>query len=106
MFRNFFVIAVRNLKKQKGFSFINIIGLALGMACCILIMLWVQDELSFEDFHKKADRIARVVTKINFDSGEILRSSRSVPPLANALKEDYPGIEDAVRLFRIGRSKI
>ena len=106
MFRTFLVIAVRNLKKHKGFSFINIIGLTLGMACCILIMLWVQDELSFEDFHHKADRIARVVTKINFDSGEILRSSRSIPPLADALKEDYPEIEDAVRLFRTGRSTI
>ena len=106
MFRNFYIIALRILKKHKGFSFINIIGLAFGMACCILIMLWVQDELSYEDFHVKADRIARVVSELKFDSGEILRSTRSIPPLASALKEDYPEIEDAVRFFRAGRSAI
>jgi len=106
MFKNYLKIALRNMNKNKSYSMINIFGLTLGMACCILIMLWIQDELSFEDFHKKADRIARVVSKINFDSGEILRSTRSIPPLANALKEDYPEIEDAVRFFRIGRSTI
>jgi len=106
MFKNYLKIALRQIKKYKGFSFINIVGLTLGMACCILILLWVQDELSYEDFHKKADRIARVVTKINFDSGEILRTTRSIPPLANALKEDYPEIEDAVRFYRMNRSTI
>jgi len=54
MFGNYFKIALRNLKRYKGYSFINISGLAIGMACCILILLWVQDELSFDIFHKNA----------------------------------------------------
>jgi len=54
MFKNYLKIALRNLKKQKAFSVINIIGLAVGIACCILIFLWVQDELSYDRFHKNS----------------------------------------------------
>ncbi|MFC1492697.1 ABC transporter permease, partial [candidate division KSB1 bacterium] len=60
MFKNYLKIAFRNLIKQKGFSFINIAGLAVGMACCIFILLWVQDELSYDRFHENADVLFRV----------------------------------------------
>ncbi len=55
MFKNYLKIALRNVKKHKGYSFINIAGLAIGIACCILILLWVRDELSFDNFHEKAE---------------------------------------------------
>ncbi len=60
MIRNYIKIAFRHFKKQKGYSFINIAGLAVGMACCILILLWVNDELSFDRYHENADRIYRI----------------------------------------------
>ena len=61
MFKNYFNITFRNLKKYKGFSFINIFGLAVGMACTLLILLWVQDELSYDRFFPNADRLYRVI---------------------------------------------
>ena len=60
MIKNYIKIALRNIKKHKGYSFINIAGLAVGMACCILILLWVEDELSYDKYHKNADRIYRI----------------------------------------------
>jgi putative ABC transport system permease protein len=60
MIKNYLKIALRNVKKHKGYSFINIAGLVVGMLCCILILLWVQDELSYDRYHKNADRIYRI----------------------------------------------
>ncbi len=55
MLRNYLKIAIRNMKRHKGYSLINISGLAIGMACCILILLYVTDELSYDNFHEKAE---------------------------------------------------
>jgi putative ABC transport system permease protein len=63
MFKNHLKIAIRNLLKQKVFSFINIAGLAIGMACCILIFLYVQDELKFDQYHENKHRIYRLINK-------------------------------------------
>jgi len=60
MFKNYLKIAIRNIKKNKGYSFINISGLAIGMACCVLIFLWVHDELSYDQYHKNRDQIFRL----------------------------------------------
>jgi len=57
MFKNYLKIALRNIKKQKGFSFIKISGLSMGMACCLLIFLWVQDEVRYNRFHENAGRL-------------------------------------------------
>ena len=61
MLKNYIKIASRNLLKNKGFSFINLFGLTIGLACCLLIMLFVQDEQSYDRFHKNAERIYRPV---------------------------------------------
>ncbi|MCG6912750.1 ABC transporter permease, partial [bacterium BMS3Abin03] len=61
MFTNYIKVAIRNLKKYKGYSFINILGLSVGMACTILILLWVQDELSYDRFLPDSDRLYRVI---------------------------------------------
>ena len=58
MLQNYLKIALRNLLRQKAFSFINVAGLATGMACSILILLWVQDELSYDRFHVHSDNLA------------------------------------------------
>ena len=84
MFKNYLKIALRNFLRHKGYSFINVAGLAIGIACCILIMLWVQDELSYDRFHENADDLY-VAT---FSNG----SKVTPTALAPYLKAEYPEI--------------
>jgi putative ABC transport system permease protein len=97
MFMNYIKIALRNLRKHRGYSLINISGLAIGMACCILILLWVQDELSFDRFHTNADEIFRVIQDINF-SDHSTSWAINQGPLGPSLKKDYPEIIDYCRM--------
>jgi len=97
MFRNYFKIALRNLWRNKSFSAINILGLSIGISVCFIIMLFVQDELSYDRFNKKADRIVRVVFKASINGGKI-NESTVMAPVAQALKTDYPEVEEATRL--------
>lgn len=101
MFKNYFKIAVRNLWRHKTFSFINILGLAVGMSACFLIYLYVDLETSFDNFHSKADRIYRVVTDTKTPS-ETIKQAITSAPLAPNFKRDFPEVEDAVRLTRDG----
>jgi len=98
MLRNYFKITVRIIKKSKVYSFINISGLAVGMACCILIFLWVKDELSFDRFHENADVIYRVTDRYPDSSAGYRSSAVSAWPLAEALKNDFPEIVESARL--------
>ncbi len=101
MFKNFLKVALRNFSKHKSFSFINISGLAIGMACCLLIMLWVQDELSYERFNENIDDIFCVV---NYPPNNPNSLDASVPaPLIPYLKEKYPEIKYASRFKGSGR---
>ncbi len=99
MFKNYLKIALRNIKRQKVYSFINIVGLTVGMACCILIFLWVQDELSYDKFHKNVNDIYRVVYEA-YSTGQAVNSWRTPPPLAPMMKDTFPEIEDSVRFHR------
>lgn len=98
MLKSYFKIAVRNISRNKIYSFINIAGLAIGMACFILIMLWVQDELNYERYNKNADHICRVIWDI--DGFQI---PATPGPFANWLKETVPGIQEATRINHDGR---
>lgn len=105
MIKNYLKIAFRNIKKHKAYSFINISGLAVGMVCCLLIILFVQDELSYDRYHEKADRIYRLVDSLDA-SGEFGRYyALSSAPFAPMLKKDFPEVEDAVR-FLLGRRRM
>jgi len=96
MFRNYLITAVRSLKKQKTHAGINVLGLAIGMACCILIGLWMADELDYDRFHDHHDRLYRVVR--SYDAGRGERRTTLVPaPMADALRSNYPDIEAATR---------
>jgi putative ABC transport system permease protein len=97
MIKNYIKIALRNLSRHKGYSFINIAGLAIGMACCILILLWVQDELSFDRFHKNAGSIYRVIQDINF-SDHSTTWAITQGPLGPSLKEDFSEIANFTRV--------
>jgi putative ABC transport system permease protein len=98
MFRNYLTITLRNLKKHKGYSLINIAGLVIGMACCILILLYVTDEVSFDRFHDKGDRIYRV-NAISSIGATSRHYAHSPPALSPVLAETIPEVESQVRLF-------
>lgn len=102
MFKNYLMIAFRNIRRNKGYSFINIAGLAIGMACFILISLWVRDELSYDRFHEHKDRIFKVITKTN--TGDVWTTSSWA--LGPALKERYPDIVEFSRVWFWHRSLV
>ncbi len=97
MFSNNLRFSFRNLKRQRIYSLINISGLAVSLAACWLIALYVSDELSFDRFNEKADRIVRVVQHAHWDGGSMNIALTSAP-FAPALKQNFPEIEDAVRI--------
>ncbi|GAA3926053.1 FtsX-like permease family protein [Chitinophaga oryziterrae] len=101
MFKNYFKIAVRNLWNNKVFSAINILGLAIGLAICLLIALFVTDELGYDKYNEKADRIYRV----NADflvNGSTFKERLSPAQLGATLVNDYPQIENSVRMIDFG----
>lgn len=105
MFQNYIKIALRNLLKHKAYSLINIVGLAMGIACCILILLFVNDELSYDRQHEHADQIYRVVTDMNV-GGNTLPLAVTSFPMAPALKEGFPEVQEAVRFVKWGNPLI
>lgn len=98
MLKNYFKITVRNLRKQFGYTTINILGLAVGIACCLLIFLYVQHELSYDRHHEKADRIFRVGLDARIGDKDFL-APISPEPMREALVTDFPEVEAATRLF-------
>jgi ABC-type antimicrobial peptide transport system permease subunit len=91
MLKNYFKITFRITKQHKEYSFINIAGLALGIACCLLILFWVQDELSFDRFHENVDHLYRITEDLDFE-GEMLHIARTPSAVASALLEEIPEI--------------
>ncbi len=98
MIRNYIITTFRNISRHKGYAFINIAGLAVGMACCLLIFLWVNHERSYDRFHKNTEDIFRAVCHWPGDEGEGW-TWRTPPPLATALKEEYPEILQSTRFY-------
>jgi ABC-type antimicrobial peptide transport system permease subunit len=92
MFVNHLKVAFRNMLKHKGFSFINIAGLAVGLACVILILIWVNDELSYNRFHENSDRIGRII--MDLDGTQV---PASPGPLAQVMIDEFPEVKNAVR---------
>lgn len=98
MFKNYFITAIRNIKRHKAFSIINMMGLAVGMAVCIMIMMHVQSELSFDDFHKGSDRIYRIYSNSKFYSFGWKLGNTCPYTFADKLKNNYSEIETATYL--------
>jgi len=96
MFLNYLKMVLRNIKRHKIYSFINIMGLAIGMACCILVFLYVHHELNFDRYHKDGERIFRIAQNIRKDAAE-LDTARVATPLIPAVRESFPEVESAVR---------
>ncbi|HXL58713.1 MAG TPA: ABC transporter permease, partial [Chitinophagaceae bacterium] len=100
MFKNYFKIPYRHLLRSKGFSIINISGLAIGMASAMLILLWVQNEISYDRFYTKTDRIYKMYNRDKVN-GELQALNQTPPVLASSLKQDFPEVEDAVRFRNV-----
>lgn len=105
MLRNYFKIAFRNFRNQRMFSSLNIFGLAIGMAAVWLMVLYVADELSYDRFHEKSDRIYRVTHEGKWSTGSFKLASTSAP-YAAAMQNDYPEIEKTVRISPEGGGTI
>ena len=104
MFKNYIKIAFRNLKRNKGYSAINITGLAVGIVCFVLMFLYVRFELSFDNFHKNGDQIYRFYKKRQVEGTAYLGNpyfTSTAAPLAPALKEEYPEVVNSTRISRL-----
>ncbi len=102
MFKNYLKIAVRNINKNRGYSFLNIMGLAVGIAVCILIFTYIVFELNFDRFHDNADDIYRLTLQASF-AGQNLHTATSSAPAAAAITSDYPEVVNAARFYDAAR---
>jgi putative ABC transport system permease protein len=99
MFKNFLKSTARTLWKNKSYSFLNIFGLAIGVACAGMIFLWVEDELSYDDVYSKKEQLYQVRTNQTFEG--VIRNFMSTPgPFAEAIRKEVPGIANATRMNR------
>jgi len=105
MFKNYIKIAFRNVMKHRAYAAINIIGLALGMSSCILIVSYILYELSYEQFHDKADRIYRLGLRANM-GGEVISAAMSNAPTALALCDEYPEVQNTVRFYSTPKATV
>jgi putative ABC transport system permease protein len=98
MLKSYVTIAFRNLKRHKIYSFINIAGLAIGMACCILILMWIDDEIRYDRFHEQNKNLYRVLNDLNYGPYSQLSDSTAYP-LGPAMKEEMPEVQEITRLL-------
>src|SRR6476646_4614221 len=97
MIQTYFKQFRRNIAANKTYSMLNIIGLSAGLTCFAFIFLWVADEISYDKFNDNYNRIVRLVSKTKTETG-VVESAVSSAPMAKALKNDYPEVENTVRL--------
>ena len=101
MLKNYFKIAFRNIWKNKASSFINILGLTVGLTCCLLIGIYIQHELNYDDFEQNGDRIARVIMSYKFDGGaETKKGNYTSVRVAKVFKQTFPEVQSAVRMAK------
>ncbi|MCK4749983.1 MAG: ABC transporter permease, partial [Bacteroidales bacterium] len=98
MFRNYFITAFRNIFRQKGYSLINVTGLAIGIVSCLFIVLYILDEYSYDRFHEKGERIYRLFFDYTSPNGETFSHAVGPYRLADELQDRYPEIKEAVRI--------
>jgi len=104
MFKNYLKIALRNLLRNKGYTFINVAGLAIGIACCIVVFEFVQSEVRYDTYHELGDRIYRIATRaVLMSTGEEEVVADSPFLWGPAMKRDYPGVADFVRFSEATR---
>jgi len=105
LFTNYLKTTFRSLLKNKGFTILNVFGLTLGIATCLLIVFYVMDEMSYDRYNEKADRIYRINNEVRFGGKENIYAA-SPAPTAQALKNDFPEIEQVVRFQKAGKIRV
>ncbi|MBL7856470.1 MAG: ABC transporter permease [Cyclobacteriaceae bacterium] len=103
MLKNLFTIALRNIRKDKTYSAINILGLTIGITCSVFLLMYMLDELSFDRYHKNANNIYRIVSNIKEPDNAFTWAVAQIP-LADELRDNYPEVKNAVRFFGLGRT--
>jgi len=101
MFKNYLLVALRNMRRFKGYTFINIFGLSVGIACCILILLFVRNELDYDRFNVKADRIFRIGLRAALNNNR-MDGVVTCAPMAQTLVAEVPEVEAATRVWNAG----
>ncbi len=104
MWRNYLKVAIRNMLRYKRYTFINLVGLVLGIVCATILYLYVQHELSYDNFHERKDDIYRVITKVTYhEADQMEETSYSNAPLAFTIVADIPAVETATRIRYAGQ---
>ena len=98
MIKNYVTLALRNLRKQKGYAAVNVLGLSIGIACCLLIALFVRQELSYDRYHEHADRIYRLTTLAGISEGGT-HFAAAAPPMARIMREEFPEVIASTRVI-------
>mgnify|MGYP001799502022 CR=1 FL=1 len=104
MIKNYFLVAFRHLKKQPAYSLLNILGLTIGIVSSLLIVLYLSQELSYDNYHEKGSRLYRVSSDIS-EPDNAFRWATSQLPLAKTLKEEFSEVENYTRVYPVGRLK-
>lgn len=104
MFKNLLLVALRNFKRDKWYSLLNILGLTIGITFGLFLIFYIKDELSYDRYHDKADRIFRINSIIKEADRDTMRWAIAPFPMGAALAKDYPEVEDAVRFVNSGRT--
>ncbi len=98
MIKNYVTIALRNLRKQKGYAAVNVLGLSIGIACCLIIALFVRQELSYDRYHEHADRIYRLTTGAGISDGGT-HFAAAAPPMARIMRDEFPEVIASARVI-------
>src|SRR4028119_867691 len=104
MIKNLLLVAVRNFKRDKGYGILNILGLTIGITFSLFLIFYIKDELSYDRYNKKAERIYRITSYIKEPEKDIMKWAITQFPLGPTLKKDYPEVEEAVRFVSNGRT--
>ncbi|HEV8506987.1 MAG TPA: ABC transporter permease, partial [Chitinophagaceae bacterium] len=104
MIKNLFLVAIRNFRRDKWYSLLNILGLTIGIAFSLFLIFYIKDELSYDRYNEKADRIYRVNANIKEPDKDTMRWAVTPFPMGPALSKDYPEVEEAVRFISNGKT--
>src|SRR3954469_18291029 len=106
MLKNLLRVALRNFKRDIGYSLLNILGLTIGITFSLFLIFYIKDELSYDRYNKKADRIYRINSYVKEPDKDLLKWAITPFPMAPAVKKDYPEVEEAVRFVPNGKSML
>src|SRR6185369_2806551 len=103
MIKNLFLVAIRNFKRDKWYSLLNILGLTIGITFSLFLIFYIKDELSYDRYNKNADRLYRITSYIKEPERDTMKMAITQVPLGPTLKNEYPEVEEATRFVSSGK---